>query len=89
MCSSDLAGVAAVGTGGGKFAQLVADHILGNINRYMLASVMHSKGAVSYTHLGCLNFAFSTFGESGCFDGQLLGHLTAAQELHTLSLIHI
>ena len=31
----------AEGTGRGKFTQLVTNHILGNVNRYKLVSVMY------------------------------------------------
>src|SRR5699024_1671404 len=36
--------VTLVGTGGSKLAQLVTNHILGNIDRDMLAAVMHREG---------------------------------------------
>ena len=32
------------GPGGGEFAQLVSHHILGHINRHMLASVVDGEG---------------------------------------------
>ena len=32
------------GTSRGKFAELVADHVLGDIHRHMLAAVMHGDG---------------------------------------------
>jgi hypothetical protein len=37
-------GVTAIGSGGGKLAKLVANHILGYIYRHMFPAVMHGKG---------------------------------------------
>ena len=36
--------MAAVRPGGGELAELVADHILGHINRHMLAAVVNREG---------------------------------------------
>ena len=36
--------MAAEGAGGGELAQLVANHILGDIDRDMLAAVVHGEG---------------------------------------------
>ena len=43
--------VTTIGTGAGKFAQFVADHVFVHEDRDMLTTVMHSDGPVSYTHL--------------------------------------
>ena len=32
------------GSGGNKFAQLVTDHVFGDVDRHMTATVMHSDG---------------------------------------------
>ena len=74
------------GSGRGKLAELMADHVLGHIDRYMLSSVVNSKGMTYEFREDC--------GTSGPGFDNLLVALSVQgfnlfEQAFFLSLIHI
>lgn len=63
------------GTRGGELAQLVTDHGLGNVNRHVLATVVHRDGVAHH------------FGEDGAGTGPGLDDVLFAGRVHLLDAI--